>query len=247
MKKRRKYRISSLISLYVCFIFQKSTFIIFILSLLLMTVGICLISNPWLQDIEYIEAAEDFHLLYIQQSLLIIQIFNSVIITTLCLCLGIQAKSFDTLFISHISRKWLCLIKVVVLAGIGFLICFYEMLLVIGVGFIRYPRFIPSLTCFYEFGHLYLCFLFENLLGMTLTAILSIFFVPMTILFLSLGLRVIVNNFPIAGEKISAFFPILRFHQKDMSYLLDYPLLAVAWIILLFFLYTCIYEIKDIK
>lgn len=247
MKKRRSYKFSALLPLYSGFVFQKATFLVFVFTLFLMTLSIYFLSNPWLPMAEYAQSWDDFHALYFQQSLLILQIFNSILTAVLSIFLGIQAKSFDILFISHVSRRKICCVKLITAAGIGFLLCLYELVLVVGIAFLRYSRFIPDQNCFFGFGYIYLSFLFEYLWGILLTTLLPIIFVPMSGLCLSLILRIVVNNSPSAAKNLSAFFPVLQMDKSGLSYGLDYPYLIAVWIVLLFFLYICIYDVRDIR
>ena len=110
---RNKYKLNSLISLYISYIFQKGTIIIFSISLLLMLVFLILISNPWMNNTTYLLSSKDIHKAYLEQGIFIIQVFNSVIIAILVIQLFINSNSFDTLFISYAKRKNIVYMKLI--------------------------------------------------------------------------------------------------------------------------------------
>ena len=102
MKKEKSQSLICLTKLYFSYLFQKATIIVFSISLLLILGIVILISNPFSSSSEYLYNYNEIHTLFLAQSLFVIQLFNSVIITTIALSLTINSKSFDSLFLSMV-------------------------------------------------------------------------------------------------------------------------------------------------
>jgi len=247
MKEKRRYRNSGLIPIYFNNIFQKSTIIVFLISIGLMSISMVIAANPWLNQSDYLKYSNDFHLMYFEQGALLIQIFNSIIVSSLVISIVIQSNSFDTLFLSYISRSKICLIKFVNAAIILFILCLYEMTLFIGIGLLMYSNFIVEVTTLIGFLYLYIAMLFEMIIGILLTTILPIVLVPMCILFIFLVLKLICNNYDIIMEYITNVIPAISLNRDSLSFEMTNPLLSIIWVILCFVIYSNIYNIKDLK
>ena len=97
MRKEKSSNLINLIKLYLSYLFQKTTIIIFSISLLLIFLIILYISNLDLDINLYLQVYDDIHLNYFTQSFFIIQLFNSIIIATITISLTINSTTFDTL------------------------------------------------------------------------------------------------------------------------------------------------------
>lgn len=245
--QKRKYKISNLISLYLNNIFQKPILIVFLISILLMSACVLIASNPWLDSLDYLKSSNDFHLMYFQQGILIIQIFNSVIVSSLVISIVIHSSGFDALFISYIPRRNICIVKLINISFIILILALYEMILFIGVGLFVYPNFYPNLMTFIGFLYLYITMMFEVIISILMTTLFPIVLVPMSILFIFLVLRLICNNYTIIMEYISNFIPLLRLNKDNLDFEMTNPILSVIWILLCFILYINVYSIKDLK
>ncbi len=245
--RKRKNKLWNLINLYFEFSFQKSTIIIGILSILIMIFGIYFVSNPWLIKSEYLEASKDYHFMFLSQSLLIIQIFNSIIVTTIVISLTIQSYAFDILFISYIPRKKICLSKIIVLYLLCLLLCGFEILLIYSIGFIRFSNFTFSYEVLNSYFFLFLSLLFECMVSLNISTIFPILFTPMVFLFVSLVLKIICNNFDIIYKGLSTAIPLVKINYMQIIFEIKNPVLTILWIILFALLYISIYEIKDIR
>ena len=79
--KRTKNNIIPLTSLYLNYIFSKTTLIILGISLLLMVLALVFISNPAMSEAEYLLGSDEVHNNYFRLAGFIIQVFNSIIIS----------------------------------------------------------------------------------------------------------------------------------------------------------------------
>ena len=68
---------------------------------------------PFLDKIDYFKSSDDFHIMYLTQSIFIISVFNSILIAAISLSLANQSLKFDVLFIPNFKRKAICLCKLI--------------------------------------------------------------------------------------------------------------------------------------
>lgn len=246
MKKEKRIKTRGLSLLYLNFIFQKTTWIVFILSLILMCIGIYFASNPWMLQSDYLLAPEGFHLYYSTQALIILQIFNSIILSSIIICTVIHSIQFDSLFVSYIPRRSICINKFIAIVIVCFFLCFFEMILFTGVAMLQYSKYIVTPELLYSFGYLFLSVMFEAILSMVATTFLPIVFVPMLVLFISIILKMLCNNYSQAQDALSGFIPILSISPNTNYICMQNAWVSVIWIILLVILLNSMYNIKDL-
>lgn len=246
MKREKKIRTRGLAFLYLSFIFQKTTWIVFIISLLLMSIGLYFCSNPWMLQSDYILAKDNFHLYYSTQGIIILQIFNSIIISSVIICAVIHSMQFDSLFVSYVPRRTICISKCIALAIICFVLCFYEMVLFTGIAMMQYSKYIISTELLYSFGYLFISILFEAILSMVVTTFVPVVFIPMLVLFVSIILKMLCNNSLQISEALSGFIPILTIDNKTSCFYMQNAWVTVIWVILLVILLNSMYNIKDL-
>ena len=103
MRRKEGRKWINLISLYLNYVFQKSTIIIFLVSILFMILALIIIINPnFDMDLYKINPAS-FHEKYFMQSLFVLSIFNGILVTTISIIYMLQSNSFDALFLSFRS------------------------------------------------------------------------------------------------------------------------------------------------
>ena len=112
MKKRKGKQLVSLISLYLNYAFQKSTVIIFSISLVLMVLALVFIANPKFDLELYMINPSTFHESYFTKSIFVLNVFNGILISTIVILLFLLSNSFDSLFLSHIKRSFLITSKI---------------------------------------------------------------------------------------------------------------------------------------
>ncbi|MBE6137579.1 MAG: hypothetical protein E7176_04205 [Erysipelotrichaceae bacterium] len=247
MLRKEKYKYSGLQAIYFNYIFQKSIFVVFLISIILMSIFVVLSSNPWLDRLDYIKYPNDFHLMYFTQASLIIQIFNSIIVATLVISTVIQANSFDTLFLSYIPRKKIALYKILNVSIILFLLCLYELVLFIGVGMLVYPSFVPIAMSYIGFMNIIVVMMFEFSVCIVFTTILPIVFIPMCSLFIFIVIKLLSNNYRMVMDIISKIMPVVKLNSSSMTFETSNPILSIIWVLLLIVIYVNIYSLKDIK
>ncbi len=245
MKKEKNTSLINLIKLYLGFLFQKATLIIFSISLLFIFIIILYISNIDLDMNVYLLSYEDIHFNYFTQAFFIIQLFNSVMIATITISLTINSNTFDTLFISHTSRIRICASKILCSAIVLFLLNLYEIILIMVIPLIRYPMFKLTSDMYLSFIYLFLSTLVETIISFLISTALPYIFIPMIYMFISIVIKLLSNNITDFKEVISKVIPMVSISYKKIY--CDALVLAPIWIILFMLLYISVYCIKDLK
>ena len=245
MKKEKNSNLIDLTRLYLGFLFQKATIIIFSISLLLIFLIILYISNIDLDMNVYLQSYTDIHLTYFTQSFFIIQLFNSIIIATITISLTINSTTFDTLFISHTSRIRICVSKILATSLVLFLLSLYEILIIMVIPLIRYPMFKITSSMYLSIIFLFLSTVVETILSFLISTALPYIFIPMIYMFISIVIKLLANNHTDFKDVIGKVIPMVSISYKNIY--CDAIGLAPVWIVLFMLLYISIYCIKDIK
>ena len=243
---KNKYNIKSLINLYISYIFQKGTIIILIGSLLLMTLFLVIVSNPWLPNTDYLLSYKDIHRGYLEQGIFIIQVFNSVIISAIVIQIIINSNSFDTLFISYIPRKNIVIIKLLSLLIILLALILFEVLILFIIPLFRYSMYKMEIENIIIIPYLLICITFELSISILLSIIFQSIFIPMTVLFTSVIIKVI-SSIKGIKEIFSYFIPIIYINNMNSKLDIKAMLVGIVLSILFLFIYYRIYKYKDIK
>ena len=243
--KKKNYKITSLISLYLNYIFQKTTLIVLLISLFLMITILVVIANPSLSDTDYLLGFKDIHNAYFEQSLFVIQVFNSIIVTTVVITIIINSISFDSLFVSYVPRYIICISKLCAILIIIFGIILFEEIIVYLIPLLKYDLYRTSIENFSLIGYLLLTTFFELMLEVFLSTLIPTIFVPMSFLFIFIVMKSIMHSLNRVKDIISSFIPVIE--TSDSIYTSNGILVGMIWIILLSFLYFSIYNVKDLK
>ncbi len=243
---KNKYNIKSLINLYISYIFQKGTIIILIGSLLLMTLFLIIVSNPWLPNTDYLLSYKDIHRGYLEQGIFIIQVFNSVIISAIVIQIIINSNSFDTLFISYIPRKNIVIVKLLSLLIILLALILFEVLILFIIPLFRYSLYKMEIENIIIIPYLLICIIFELSISILLSIIFQSIFIPMTVLFTSVIIKVI-SSIKGIKEIFSYFIPIIYIDNMNSKLDIKAMLVGIVLSILFLFIYYRIYKYKDIK
>ncbi len=246
MKKRKRYSKRILCNLYFNFIISKPTVLILIIGLGLVITGLYFASNPFLDKIDYFKSSDDFHIMYLTQSIFIISVFNSILIAAISLSLANQSLKFDVLFIPNFKRKAICLCKLIAGSIFIFIICLLEFIILFLIPLIRYPYFVITLSDLTGVVYIMLLCLYEFVLNMIVITILPIVFTPMIILFLEIVVKLICNNYDKISKTLTGFIPILEVSNETIAIDMKYSYMSIIWIILYILLYFNVYNIKDI-
>ncbi|MBR6072628.1 MAG: hypothetical protein IKP77_07365 [Acholeplasmatales bacterium] len=243
---KKKYKLNSLIGLYISYIFQKGTIIIFGVSLLLMLIFLIIVANPWLENYQYLLSSKDIHRGYFEQAIFIIQVFNSVILATIVIQIAINSASFDSLFVSYISRKNIAIAKIFSLLIVLSLLILFEVLLLYMIPIFRYSLYKPEINDLIVLFYLSLSIIFELMLSMFLTTLTQAIFMPMALLFVSIILKAI-SSIAKLRDILSYFIPMI--YIEDMNAKLDIKTIVITCILSLAFslLYFNLYSYKDLK
>lgn len=245
MKKKKNYKISSLVSLYLNYIFQKKILFILGLSLLIMVVILILIANPSLSSDEYLLSYNDIHVAYFEQSLFVVLLFNSVIITTIDIVIIIDSKPFDSLFLSYVPRYLICIVKLIVVFLTMLLIILIEVIALYLIPLIAYKLYKTNIDDLYTVILLLVSTMFELMIEVSLSTLISSIFVPMTMLFIFIVIKVLVQSMNRIKNILSHLMPIIEI--KNQAIYSNGLIIGIIWIILLSFIYYSIYNIKDLK
>ncbi len=245
MEKKKNYKISSLISLYLNYIFQKTTLIVLLISLILMVTILFVIANPSLKETDYLLGFKDIHNSYFEQSLFVIQVFNCIIITTLVITIIINSISFDSLFVSYVPRYAICISKVCALIIVVLGIILFEVLVLYLIPLLKYDLYKTEISDLSLIGSLMLITLFELMLEICISTIIPTIFIPMSLLFLFVIAKSLMHSMNKIKNILSTFIPVIDYSSN--AFLSNGVLVGIIWIILLSFLYFSVYNVKDLK
>jgi len=243
---KKKYRLSSLVSLYISYIFQKGTLLIFGVSIVAMIIFLIVVSNPWLENAQYLMASKDIHRGYFEQGVFIIQVFNSVILATIVIQIIINSTSFDSLFVSYIKRSNICIAKIISLGIVLSILILFETIILYLIPTLRYSLYKPEIGDLIILLYLTISIAFELLLSILLTTLTKSIFMPMSLLFASIILKAISS---ISKLRTYLSYVIPMIYIEDMRTKLELKTLIIAASLSIIFgiLYVNTYSSKDLK
>ena len=244
MKRKKEMNSLKLSFLYLDYIFNLVTIIIFSIAIIFLVLSLLFLANPLLDIQEYLKNSESFHKNYFDQAILILQIFNGVLVTTIVILLMIQSQSFDALFIGSNKRIKISVAKIITgiilfltLALIEFIILYFYPLVI-------FKNFKLGVKDLLTILYLFLCMSFSYFFSIFLTNIIQSIFIPMICLFLALAKNIITSTFSDIKEVISLLLPILSY---DEGLKLNSCFILPLWIVFFITIYIFVYNIKDIK
>lgn len=243
---KKNYKLKSLIELYISYIFQKGTLIIFGISILLMLIFVILVSNPFLENQQYLLSAKDIHRGYFEQALFIIQVFNTVILSTIVIQIIINSTSFDALFISYVNRKNIAYSKIISLFIVLSLLILFEVLILYLVPIFRFSLYKPEIGDLVIIFYLAISIVFEIMISILFTTAFKSIFMPMALLFTSIILKAI-SSIGNLREILSYIIPMI--YLDDMRAKLELKTIIISLVISLIagILYLYIYKRRDLK
>lgn len=241
----KKEKITSLIKLYLNYIFSKTTLFIFGLSLILMVLILIILANPNLDNIDYLISHKDIHKSFFEQAIFVINVFNGIIITTLVISIIINSISFDSLFISYIKRSKICIAKMLACLVVILELVLFEFLIIYLIPIIKYDLYKPNISDFSIIFMLLLNLLFILMLEILVTTLVSSIFMPMIILFITIITQIIVNSSSLAKDFIGSIIPLIGVNHDGLYGTGYIP--GIILIILFTFLYFSVYNIKDLE
>ena len=245
MKKRKRISILNLSSLYLNYIFNIVSIIIFIISLLLIILSLLFLANPNLDIKDYIINPESYHKQYFIQALLILEIFNSIIITSIVIILIKESQSFDSLFLGGNKRFDISISKIVSSSIVIILLAFFEFIILYLYPVLIFKDFKLEYNDLETLLYLILQMSFLLYFEMMLTNIIVSIFIPMTCLLLNLIKNIITSTFSNVMNLFEQFIPILKYENNHIELKSLYAI--PMWLFLFIMSYIFIYNIKDIK
>lgn len=242
---RRRKKLGNLLTLYLNFVFQKSTIILFSISLLLMTLALFFIANPWLDIEKYKLEPMAFHLNYFQEALLVLEIFNTILVTTVVIVLILNSISFDSLFISYTKREVIAFAKVLSSFILFLLLSLFEFIILYLYPLLIYPDFKIEIRDLLTIGILFLSMGFTYSISLVVTTLIQTIFPPMLILFISLIKSVLVSSFSSVKNVLKELIPIPLF--QDGYVIMNSIFVIPVFLFIFILIYIFLYNIKDIK
>lgn len=242
MRKREKLR---LIKLYLAYHLNKSFLIIIGLLSILLIIVLCVNLGLPLNKAEYLENTAFYHINYLDQSIYIINIVNSVIIAALIGNEINSISSFDPMFISHIKRSKLISSKIITNIILILFIFLFEFCLMYLLGVIFYSNFVFTIKDLLIFGYLMLYFIQLILIGELLSIIINNFFVTIFIFLFSFIVN-ILSKIENLKKYIYMFFPFIEINSINNYKLnLNVPIFLI-FNILCYLIILILFEKKDI-
>lgn len=242
--KKRGEALRTLVSLNLALIFQKTTIIIYLIGITITGVCLFFIANPFMEDFTYLAGSNDIHISYFNQSLFIIELFNSIILIAIIINISISSNSFDSLFISYTKRGKIIIAKILALAIINLIIIALDSILLFGIPLILYSNYGLSIESLKMIGFLYLLIFFESSIAMMLSGIIQSIFIPILVSFTAVVFRVMCMNFTIINNTLKSYIPIIKISTIVTC---DAFIPAIIWSILTLIIYSSVYSIKDIR
>lgn len=245
MKRREEKRIISLTSLYLNYTFQKSTIIVFSLSLVFMIVALIVIANPMYDKDSYLLDPKAFHQVYFNGALFVISLFNGIIITTISILLFLQSNSFDALFLPNTKRSMLLSSKVFSSIILFILLSLFEFILLYGIPLFLYSTYKMDYSCLLSILYLFLGMVFDFSISIILSILVPTIFSPMIVLFISIVKNMISTTFTSIKEVLSQILPLILYNGTIV--VMPSAYIIPIFSLLFLFIYYLLYNIKDIK
>lgn len=245
MKRKKECSLIDLASLYLSYIFNKITLIIFLVSLIFIILSLLFLCNPFLEIEEYVLNPDSYHLNYFRQGLFILSIFNGIIVSTLVILLSIQSNSFDALFIGRMKRIRISLSKLIVIGVIFILLALFEFFILYLYPILIFPNYKIDFIDLRVVYYLLFSLLFSYTLSNLLCTLIPSIFIPMVLLFIDLVKGVLISSFKDLNYILSYILPILNYENGFITS--NSMIVTALWISFFIILYILIYNIKDIK
>lgn len=242
---KKKYKLSSLVEFYINYIFQKTTILIFGISLILMVLILLLMTNNGNDEAFYLMSSYDIHKSYFEKALLIITIFNGIIISTIVITLIIYSNSFDSLFISYIPRNVICIAKILSIFIVVLIITLIEVGIIYLIPLIKYKLYKTDIDDLKLIYYLLLTNVFLIMIEVLFTTIFQSIFIPMVILFINISFKILSDSIYTLRLTLSRLMPIIGIEKN--KYIIDGDIIGIVFISISFILYLSFYNIKDLK
>ncbi|MGM9970493.1 MAG: hypothetical protein ACI35S_08885 [Anaeroplasma sp.] len=242
MKKEKKS--NSLVLLYINYIFQKTTIIILFVSLVLISFFLIISTNPWTDNNDYLLYYNEIHSSYLMFGLFIVQIFNSIIISSITISLTGLSTQFDYLFVSYTPRTMICLSKIAAMTIIFIFLTIIEVIIMFLIGLAIYTNFTISICDFKVILYLIISEMFEGVFSIFMNTLFTSIITPLIVTFLFIIERLLCNNFYKINELISKIFPIINI--KNNEFICESFYTGLIWILLVLLFYITVYNIKDL-
>ncbi len=243
MKQKENVR---LIKLYLAYHLNK-TFIVLLSLVLIFLVGVLFINLGLpLDHMEYFSNKSFIHINYLEQSLYIINILNSIIVASLIGNEINSISSFDPMFVSNTNRRKIINAKIITNFILITIILLFEMVILFLLGIIFYPDFIITIKELILMPY-QLLYLFELIIIGELLAIIFNNFFTTIFIFLISFLFNIVSKIENIKNYVYMMIPFIEFKSIN-----NYSLNGNIFIYMLlnmtcYLLIQVIYQKKDIQ
>lgn len=234
-----------LIKLYLAYHFNRVTFIILGIVLLIWSIVLIINANLPLEMDNYVIAPNSFHNNYLEQSIFFLTIIDGVFVSFL---VGIELSSlslFDPMFVPNTNRNRIVLCKLLVNFIILFIIVAFQVLLLFLVGVLAFPNFVINLNDCLLIFKLLLPLIELLLIGEVLSILLNSYFIPILIFIIHI-LTIIISRVDKISNVIVMFLPQIKL-IKGENILLFNPLVYSSLCLCLFVIITLIFQKKDIS
>lgn len=241
MKKRTNSL--SLLKLYFNYCINIKSLVILGVSLIIMTITILLLCKNSESTEYYLINYDAIHTNYLNQSVLIIEIVNSFIIACMVNQITVSQSSFDSLFVSYISRIEVSIIKIISILLLVFFYILIEVIIISVIGYFSYIYYksnsIALATFLYlvQFGviQISIAFFISILINNNFSTIIS-FIIFVASIFLKDNL----------ASKIDIFNKIIPIYDMSAANL-ELPYIGYGVTIVFLILFILMFKVKNIK
>lgn len=239
-------RKSKLINLYLAYHLNKTFIILLIvIAIFLLCVIIINLGLP-INKIDYDNNYLKYHINYIRETIYVINLLNSVIISFLISNELNSISTFDPMFVSNIKRNKILFSKIITNMILCLIIIFFEIILVYLFGVLFYPKFIIKKTIFFLIIYQILYCIELILIGEILIIIFNNNFISILIFLISM-IVFILSEISNTKDYISLVIPILTIEDKENYFVNWNPIFYIGINLSIYLLLSILYQKKDIN
>lgn len=239
-------RKSKLINLYLAYHLNKTFIILLIvIAIFLLCVIIINLGLP-INKIDYDNNYLKYHINYIRETIYVINLLNSVIISFLISNELNSISTFDPMFVSNIKRNKILFSKIITNMILCLIIIFFEIILVYLFGVLFYPKFIIKKTIFFLIIYQILYCIELILIGEILIIIFNNNFISILIFLISM-IVFILSEISNTKDYISLGIPILTIEDKENYFVNWNPIFYIGINLSIYLLLSILYQKKDIN
>ena len=239
MRKRRS-NFDLLFKINVRLAFNKKSIFTLLTSFIILLIYLIFISYNSYDKEAYLLAFNDVHMMYLKEGLFVINIINFLLILVFSTTLFVNSDSFDSMYVSYISRNIVSKSRIWAMIYLELVICIISFISLILPPLIIYPYFKIELSHMYIFGYILILGLLQIAITMLLISFVNNNFIPMLGFLISFFMQIISMGFSDKIEYLEYFIPI-NYNKYEL------PIIGVMIFFSSILIYKMKYNVKNIN